>query len=496
MLAVRGGWVAVVLCLGACALPAKRTAEPVAVTECRSSFAAIDARVRAAGVGDARHHRIPGYPYLRSDRLLASFGLEMAQEEDRFWRWLWLLRETDSQARELELLNLGLPQAERADELATLRQCGATLADLDFAEPDAQARLVEAAAVPDDYSTTARALGLYPFALPFLKLGIASYQAQVRRDYARPIASLDAPGPLILWVPAGDQVPLPRFSGSEPRDDLGRIALTGSQWRDLAQAHAPAWWIETAGDHDLPGAPQMGPSGPDVDTGRAVVYFQPGFTRFDGETLVQVTYLAWFSKRPSSGFYDPYAGRLDGLIWRVTLDRLGQPIAHDSIHACGCYHYWFPQPRLQPRGPQGLLQETPIYPQTLAVDRDLALRVQSGTHYLRRVVPRAEAPASETRRYDLRPYEELLSLPQAGGIRRSLFGPNGLVRGTERGERRWLWPSGVRSPGAMRVLGRHATAFVGRRHFDDSFLMDELFVLRPEAISAVDPDRSATDTLE
>jgi hypothetical protein len=34
---------------------------------------------------------------------------------------------------------------------------------------------------------------------------------------------------------------------------------------------------------------------------------------------------------------------------------------------------------------------------------------------------------------------------------------------------------GVPDPGAMRQWGRHATAFVGRRHFDDPFLIERYF---------------------
>jgi hypothetical protein len=36
---------------------------------------------------------------------------------------------------------------------------------------------------------------------------------------------------------------------------------------------------------------------------------------------------------------------------------------------------------------------------------------------------------------------------------------------------------GIASAGAMRQWGHHATAFVGRRHFDDPNLLDERFVL-------------------
>ena len=58
-----------------------------------------------------------------------------------------------------------------------------------------------------------------------------------------------------------------------------------------------------------------------------------------------------------------------------------------------------------------------------------------------------------------------------------MFGPDGLVAGTERGERFLFWPMGIRSAGAMRQWGRHATAFVGRRHFDDADLIERRFEL-------------------
>ena len=71
-------------------------------------------------------------------------------------------------------------------------------------------------------------------------------------------------------------------------------------------------------------------------------------------------------------------------------------------------------------------------------------------------------------------YDVLRSLPSDNEYR-SLFGTHGLVAGTERSERFLLWPMGIRSPGAMRQWGRHSTAFVGRRHFDDAFLIESLF---------------------
>ena len=64
-----------------------------------------------------------------------------------------------------------------------------------------------------------------------------------------------------------------------------------------------------------------------------------------------------------------------------------------------------------------------------------------------------------------------------GGAHASAFGPQGLIAGTERLERFFFWPMGIASAGAMRQWGRHATAFVGRRHFDDADLLERRFEL-------------------
>ena len=51
------------------------------------------------------------------------------------------------------------------------------------------------------------------------------------------------------------------------------------------------------------------------------------------------------------------------------------------------------------------------------------------------------------------------------------------MAGSERPERHLFWPMGIASAGAMRQWGRHATAFVGRRHFDDARLIEKRFRL-------------------
>ena len=44
-----------------------------------------------------------------------------------------------------------------------------------------------------------------------------------------------------------------------------------------------------------------------------------------------------------------------------------------------------------------------------------------------------------------------------------------------RKERFFLWPMGVPYAGAMRQWGHHAVAFVGKRYFDDPFLLNKFF---------------------
>ena len=72
--------------------------------------------------------------------------------------------------------------------------------------------------------------------------------------------------------------------------------------------------------------------------------------------------------------------------------------------------------------------------------------------------------------------QELTRLPlKAGQGTASLFDENGFVPGTERLEWVVLWPMGIEKPGAMRQWGHHATAFVGRRHFDEPELIARYF---------------------
>jgi hypothetical protein len=438
-------------------------------------------RIEAAGARDAGAHRPAGFPWLRTTRFSASYRDELSSET-QWAAWLARLQAEDLTARRAELRNAGAENVAR--EFQRLASCGQQLNAALIKDATARKRLRVAAAVPDDYSIVQRLFGAYPLALPFLRQGIRAYQNEIRAAYAEGIPAttdkLGSRATMQLW-----RGPLTTAAHLDvetlTRDALGVPQLTAQQWQQLAQQHAPAWWIETAADYDKPGAILLSSRHAQIDSRQAVVYFDTSFTRFYGEVLPQLLYVMWFSERPSTSVLDPYAGRLDGLVWRVTLDAKGRPLFYDSIHSCGCYHMVYPAQSLSRKTAVTGDDEPFVFPQTSIPDMPIALRIATATHYLSRVLPLAQARAAGQQSYRLRRYDELRSLPlpdsaaSSGQIYRSLFGVHGLISGSERAERWWLWPSGVASPGAMRQHGRQALAFTGMRHFDDADLAEQMF---------------------
>lgn len=212
---------------------------------------------------------------------------------------------------------------------------------------------------------------------------------------------------------------------------------------------------------------------PSIDTEKPTVYVKHSYTRFHGENLLQLIYQVWMPAREKTGTFDLYGGELDSVIWRVTLNRKGLPIAYDSIHACGCYYKLFPVKGFIAL-PNADGTEAVLSPKRISVnpyEKRLLLRLSNRTHYLQQV---SEAGAANAAPYRFESYDRLRSLPIGNGERRNLFGPEGIIEASRRAERFLLWPFGVESPGAMRQWGSHAIAFVGRRHFDDAFLLEKL----------------------
>ena len=168
---------------------------------------------------------------------------------------------------------------------------------------------------------------------------------------------------------------------------------------------------------------------------------------------------------------------MDGVVIRVTLGADGAPLVYDTMHPCGCYHMFFPTALVKslpaPPGREEWAFVPAVLPALRAAQR-VVVRVASRTHYVTGI--RADS-ADTGVAYRLVDDNGLRALPAADQVRRSAFGPDGIVPGTERGERFLLWPMGIDNPGAMRQWGTHATAFIGRRHFDDAYLLEQRFAM-------------------
>jgi len=422
---------------------------------CRARYAEIDARVQAAGAGDANYYRVPGYPYFRTDRVLASFAREVTGIEE-IGGWTRRMREFDQEAREFEYLNLGMSTQERAAWRFELLQCGKALASIELDDPAAYQKLLDIVAPKAEYTVKSAA--------PQGSSCLASHESSLLQGFKD---QLSADTKLQLWqvTPVEDLGLADKGYAVAFMDELGFPGLTDSQWRAMAEKYAPALWIETRSTHDQPGSPQWFAGTLGVSIEQPSLNYQITFTRFGEARLVQINYFYWFGGDASDHKTD-----VDGGIWRVTLDNQAMPLVYESLHASGRDHLWFPaQPMKLKAGAK------PVLPQAEVPEGPLALRLQAGSHALRRVVALSEAKTEARRGYTLQRYENLFTLPTSAGASRNLFGPDGLVPGTQ-DSLACLWSGRVAKPGALRVLGRLPTSYTGISHFDDARLLDEIFV--------------------
>ena len=475
------------------------------VGNCRRWYGALDEAIERGNGRDAGTVRIAGFPQLRVDRFAASFRDSLAPRaadgnaRTQLTALLDYLRELDTGARLLELANL--PGTSRAalklpadTQLRRLLDaCSSEVTSETQASADSVAALANELAVPDHYAGWKRALGLYPLtSIPFLH-GVNAWQREMAGRFAHAPAHQE---PTTRYLPAiinstlGDAA-VQRFAAGT-RNALGIPQLAASDWSALLAQYAPVFDIETpkgAGADARSHTDRFGTlrfttdNTPDVDIDSPAVYQRIAFTRYRGRTLAQLVYSIWFSERHASQIIDLLAGHLDGLMVRITLDERGIPLLVDSIHSCGCYHLFFPTPRLSPRPAPHPHMEWAFIPATLPVlgaGQRVQVRLDPASHYLVDIRPFNGTQHAADIRYGLRDDNELRSLPIMNAGHKSIFGNDGIINGSERGERFLFWPMGIASPGAMRQWGTHATAFVGRRHFDDVDLIEQRFEIRPE----------------
>lgn len=447
----------------------------VALKTCRARYAEIDAKIDAAGVRDGVFYRVPGFPYLRSDRMLASFRDEI-KTVDEVGAWLRRMREFDQEAREFEYENMGLNDQERAILRGEFLNCGRGLAALEFDNPDNFKLVHDTMVPPDAYSAGTRALGLYPLTLPLQRASLRAHQDTVRREFAKPRAELLGPGTPLRWqVEPKEEVSLiPAKASDAYPDELGFPGLVDSAWRAIAEVNAPELLMAQGDGLRQLGVPVWVDDGHggqrlDIDTTQRTVHYQIGFTRFGAARLIQVNYFIWFRNPDALPGHPP----VDSLIWRVTLDNEFRPIAYDTARGSGREHFWFAVRSDVPRRPASS-DSAPFFPQDGLAPAEPSLILERASGSLRGVT--AADPALPAQRYNLARYEDLYRMPLPGKTgTRNLFAADGTIRGTRTPAPEWYAVSGVPQPGVLRHFMRLPVSYVGEQHFDDAYVLEQAF---------------------
>ncbi|MFT7131967.1 MAG: hypothetical protein ACI81O_000675 [Cyclobacteriaceae bacterium] len=473
--------------------PAGLVIKPSLTPACRVVLSEWQALRHRAGVKDGQVRPVGPGKVFAVDRLLASYYTELDSAAARQY-WLTQAWQIAHSQRQIEYRNLpqtpvGIGLAPDFDaDLDAIEACALqVLADAQVLALN-QPLALGVVQVPDDYRTWARVLGIYPLSRLIVLPRIQAEQAGAREHFQQQaLADTDQRYQPAVDVPALsiEAISL-HLSQARSNNPLGIPQLDAPTLRAFRAHYAPAWAIGTHSRNDQPGAPRwLNERQISVDVAQPTLYFLPSYTRFQGQVLLQLNYFIWFAQRPKAHWLDLYGGELDGLVWRVTLLPDGQVLAYDSIHQCGCYHQFFAvDPGLQARTLTADQEPVLLLNDQIPDARQERVMVQlSDTDHAIVGLRVSQAPRESVlpaTKLVLRDYNELRQLPLGAG-QQSLFASNGLIPASRRLERWVLWPMGVASAGAMRQWGRHATAFIGRRHFDDPWLLDGLLEYGGEA---------------
>lgn len=359
------------------------------VASCAQWFRALDEETGAAGVRDLQYASVPDFPYLRSDRFLASSVGRAASDPSTFAALADRMLDLDRESRAYEIANLPPASVEkwsgmrlddsRAAGLRRSVQCGRLLREVELAKPEMRSALLRRAALP-------------PAALP---------GAACQRDFARGV------GAVVRFSPppggaARDTVA--RWLSRAEHDPLGQPILTERELEAAAAAYAPSFELLVASDADRFGSLRWrrGASRPDVDATEPTLYISRSYAAYDGRGLLQIIYTMLF--------------REDRITWRVTLAPDGEPLVYDAISADGCYAMTL-TPLARAREPR--LASATALPRLGEEERPL-FGIAAGNHAIE-----AQGTVRGTdslARYALRPYDELRSARGMDGRRRAAVG--------------------------------------------------------------------------
>jgi hypothetical protein len=395
-----------------------------AVERCVAEYDAIDAVVRQAGVADAGHARIEGFPYFRVDRFLASYDFAALQPAERT-EWIDRLMAADKAARTIEIGNL--PAYQRGilfsrlgrDPLQTVEACADTLRKFDHERKEAHRALPPRARVADTDPPPSRPSPWSPQRLAALTGAAPVDGALTAFEPATPLSM--SPHAVKLLI---DNARSPALKIPQPDDEASQR---------LIAAFAPVWIVTGRPDEALV-MPEWRDGGIASSSELAAVYAAVTHTRRAGKVLLQLNYVAWFRAQP-----------LDGIVWRVTLGADGRPLAYDTIRTDGSAYLLIAGAGLDAPGAPRL------------ADAEEGARLAVAVDAASRTVIHVGPWTGQTRNsYVLTEYDRLLRLYRGAGETHSLFGPDGAMPG-----------GGAAAP---RQMGHHNLGAAG--YFDSPGLLE------------------------
>ncbi len=475
-----------ILVLSACSLHSVKHSYDKSLTQCHSQLTQQITYLKKSGFLDVQDHFIQHFEFLAVDRFLAQLYSQASSKKQR-QEWLKLAFEKAQFKTLVSLQN----HDNNSHKIELFKSCSKRLYQNLYGKPALLwSQISTQHIVPqDNYSTLSRLFGGY-----WLAKWIATPSIQKEKDKA-----------LSLWREAintfqtgstwalkkrdkermkeGDLSYKNNLHRAYEKNVLQVPSLSKNKLEKLFQYHAPQWRVlmrpssqevHTTNNINTPGAPQFNNEW-FINTNQAQVFTHSNFTFLNDKKLLQLSYLIWFPQaRYSQTGIDWYGGNFDGVYWRVTLDTDGQVLLYDSIHSCGCYHTVIINPEkiiLKTHSES----EHPIVAPTPWVSAPVQLTLSANQHWLIGLT----AQQSVDKNYTLKPLNHLRSMETPQGFK-SLYDDAGFIKGSERAERFFLWPFGVENAGAMRQWGQHATAFIGKRHFDDAYWLDDFFERTPQ----------------
>ncbi|MEN8256253.1 MAG: hypothetical protein ABFS09_00130 [Thermodesulfobacteriota bacterium] len=457
-----------------------------ATGECQEMWMALEKIIHNNKVADNTAVRVQGYPYLRSSRYLQALAERVESREEEFFV-LEEMRLLDLEKRALELSRI--PEAALENSLGKwpglnhpslpqkIASCSQNFLSDDRQSEEFFGHVKNGIDLDRDYSLWLRSVGLYP-----ITSLVVEYVAENAREEM--VAQLSTPmsgEELLTFRPAPTATTshrnLKEIVRNSRKNSLLSLNLHDVDLQSLAQEFAPLLTIVKGADQDRFGKIINNNGRFAVDGSEPVVYYYFSQTFVQGIPAPQINYVVWFSERtdPAPWFE---RGRIDGLTFRVTLNWAGQPVFVDVIQNCGCYHFVMTNNEYVAGQQDPVAGFKPFVNgefSQFSGNKRLQLKINSGRHQLGHVS--AALPGKSQPSYRLLPYTNLEYFGEEGQVT-SFFDQQGLVAGTERFERFFLFPMGIPKVGAMRQRGRQPITLVGRAYFDDPHLFDNVFSYR------------------